>query len=64
MLPRKQLGLKFPKAGCEAPVIDLSLYDDKAMTHVEGDTYPLAIRLETVTENGLQQGHSLAVRPI
>lgn len=42
-------------------VIDLSLHqaDIGALTTANGNTFPLVIRLEVVTERGLKDGHSL-----
>ena len=50
----KGLGLRFPPphgAGAPPPqhVLDLSLYGEAQLTAPDRDTYPLAIRLETVT---------------
>ena len=60
-----QLGLAFPKAGTDAAtqaVIDLSLYEESELSAVQdGNRFPLIIRLETVTEKGLSEGHSLSV---
>ena len=60
-----QLGLAFPKAGTDAAtqaVVDLSLYEESELSAVQdGNRFPLIIRLETVTEKGLSEGHSLSV---
>lgn len=62
-----QIGLKFPKAGegssAEA-MIDLSRYrEEELKTVVDNLQWPLVIRLECMSEQGLQQGHSLSVSP-
>ena len=62
--PCSQLGLKFPKPGAEVAhqhVVDLGQHDEAALMAAEGNTFPLIIRLETVTERGLKEGHSLQV---
>ena len=60
-----QLGLGFPRAGTDAAtqaVVDLSLYEETELSAVQdGNRFPLIIRLETVTEKGLSEGHSLSV---
>lgn len=60
-----QLGLVYPKDGAAAQaIIDLSQYSASELLGVqEGVQYPLVIRLETVTEKGLSEGHSLSVPP-
>lgn len=43
-------------------IIDLSLYSEQEVREVQEATqWPLVIRLECVTEAGLEQGHSLSV---
>ena len=59
-----QLGLKFPKPGAEAAhqhVIDLSLHPEASLMTAQGHTFPLIIRLETITEDGAKADHSLQV---
>ncbi len=59
-----QLGLKFPKPGAQAAhqhVIDLSLHPEASLMAVQGHTFPLIIRLETITEDGAKGDHSLQV---
>jgi hypothetical protein len=59
-----QLGLKFPKPGAEAAhqhVIDLSLHPEASLMAAQGHTFPLIIRLETITEDGAKGDHSLQV---
>lgn len=59
-----QLGLKFPKPGAEAAhqhVIDLGRHPEVSLMAVDGNTFPLVIRLETVTERGAKEGHTLQV---
>ena len=58
-----QLGLRFPKAtgeGAQA-IIDLRQLNEHKLSAPDGDTYPLVIRLETITENGIAEGHTLQV---
>ena len=62
-----QLGLIFPgtsTAASEASV-DLALHSEEELLGVKdtpsGQQFPLIIRLETVTEQGLAEGHSLSV---
>ena len=60
-----QLGLKFPREdaeGAAAHIIDLAKHAEAALAAADGNTYPLIIRLETVTERGLKEGHTLQVR--
>lgn len=40
-------------------MIDLSLYEERQLLAAGRDTYPLAIRLETVTDKGRREGHTL-----
>ncbi|KAK9802813.1 hypothetical protein WJX72_002200, partial [[Myrmecia] bisecta] len=40
-------------------VLDLSRYDWAELSKANGDTYPLVVRLETITEKGLAEGHTL-----
>lgn len=42
-------------------VIDMSLYSEESLTRHDKDTYPIVIRLETVTDKGLKDGHTLQV---
>lgn len=61
---RLQLGLKFPKPGAEAAhqhVIDMNLHPEAALMAAQGHTFPLIIRLETITEDGAKADHSLQV---
>lgn len=61
----RQLGLKFPKPGAEAAhqhVIDLGRHPEASLMAAEGNTFPLIIRLETVTERGAKEGHTLQVK--
>lgn len=76
--PLLQLGLRFPggssrsgeDGGAEATLaeqraqhaVDLSLYDEAALLRHDKDSFPLVIRLETVTDKGLKEGHTLQVR--
>lgn len=56
-----QLGLKFPKPGAESAhqhIIDLGRHHEASLMAAAGHTFPLIIRLETITE----EGHSLQVR--
>lgn len=59
-----QLGFKFPKSGAEGAhqhVVDLGRHSEAALMAAEGNTFPLIIRLETVTDRGAKEGHSLKV---
>jgi E3 ubiquitin-protein ligase MGRN1 len=62
----KGLGHKFP--GVDASEvsaghsIDTSLYHEDTLLSNTKDSYPLIIRLETITERGLREGHTLEVR--
>jgi hypothetical protein len=63
-LPCLQLGLKFPKPGAEAAhqhIIDMSVHSEALLMAAQGHTFPLIIRLETITEDGIKAGHSLQV---
>ena len=54
-----QLGMSYPPQGHIGPVIDLgALEEQKAVQPGE----ELIIRLETISEKGLAEGHSLQVR--
>ena len=57
-----QLGLKFPKAGAPEAVIDTGAHEERALTGAERDTYALVIRMETVTDKGRAEAHTLQVR--
>jgi hypothetical protein len=62
-----QLGLKFPKPGAEAAhqhTIDLKLHPEASLMAAQGHTFPLIIRLETITEDGAKAGHSLQVSTV
>ncbi|KAK9824223.1 hypothetical protein WJX72_008630 [[Myrmecia] bisecta] len=57
----KGLHLKFPPPSADVShaVLDLSRYDWAELSKANGDTYPLVVRLETITEKGLADGHTL-----
>lgn len=59
--PALQLGLNFPGTTPEGAqhVIDLSLYGEQELLAAGRDTYPLVVRLETVTDKGKREGHTL-----
>ncbi|PRW34052.1 putative E3 ubiquitin- ligase LOG2 isoform B [Chlorella sorokiniana] len=64
VLYEKGLGLKFPLAGAGADgaaqhVIDMSLYEEAQLLTSSRDTFPLVVRLETVTDKGKREGHTL-----
>jgi len=42
-------------------VVDLGRHSEAALMAAEGNTFPLIIRLETVTDRGAKEGHSLKV---
>lgn len=56
-----QLVLKFPKDGAAHAVLDVGLYEDRELTSADGETYPLVVRMETITEKGKADGHTLQV---
>jgi hypothetical protein len=60
----KGIGLCFPRIDAQPSsraVIDLSLYSEEQVREVQGGAqWPLVIRLECVTKDGLEQGHSLS----
>lgn len=62
----KGLGHIFPPPGDDEPgkvhTLDLNLYSHSDLTNLslsKTDSYPIVIRLETVTDKGLQDGHKL-----
>lgn len=57
-----QLGLKFPKAGAPAAVIDTGAYEERALLGSERDCYPLVIRMETISDKGRAEAHTLQAR--
>lgn len=40
-------------------MIDMGLYEEAQMFSTGRDTFPLVVRLETVTEKGKREGHTL-----
>ena len=56
-----QLGLKFPEDSSAHAVLDVALYEEQELTTADGDTYPLVIRMETITDKGKADGHTLQV---
>jgi hypothetical protein len=60
-----QIGLTFPRVDAQPSsqaIIDLSQYSYEQLREVQDATqWPVVIRLECVTEAGLEQGHSLSV---
>ena len=56
-----QLGKAYPPPGVAAAVIDLDRYDERQLMSQSSGAYPLVVRMETVTEKGLVEGHSLQV---
>lgn len=56
-----QLGLQFPGGAPEGAqhVVDLSLYPESQLTAAARDSYPLVVRLETVTDKGRREGRTL-----
>ena len=59
-----QLGKAYPPPGTAAAVIDLDRYDERQLMAQSSGAYPLIVRMETVTEKGLAEGHSLQVAPL
>ncbi len=59
---RAQLGKAYPPAGATAAVVELDRYDERQLLAPEGGAFPLIVRMETVTEKGLADGHTLQVR--
>lgn len=57
----KGLGLKFPGTSPEGAqhVIDMGLYEESQLLTAGRDTFPLVVRLETVTDKGRREGHTL-----
>ena len=56
-----QLGAHFPKPEGPEVIIDVSLFEERQLTAVSGDTYPLIIRLECVSDKGKTESHQLKV---
>ena len=57
-----QLGVKYPKEGCEGVVIDTSLYSQASLLGTTTPLqYALVIRGEAITEKASTEGHSIAV---
>ncbi len=57
-----QLGKAYPPAGATAAVVELDRYDERQLLAPEGGAFPLIVRMETVTEKGLADGHTLQAR--
>ncbi|CAK0783179.1 hypothetical protein CVIRNUC_006378 [Coccomyxa viridis] len=55
----KRLGAHFPKPEGPEVIIDVSLFEERQLTAVSGDTYPLIIRLECVSDKGKTESHQL-----
>lgn len=55
-------GLMFPKADGATVLFDLSLYERELLLAPPDNTYPLAVRMETITAAGEAEGHTLQVR--
>ena len=56
-----QLGAHFPKPEAPEAIVDVSLFEERQLTAVSGDTYPLIIRLECVSDKGKTESHQLKV---
>ncbi|KAK9828418.1 hypothetical protein WJX81_006069 [Elliptochloris bilobata] len=56
---RTMLGKAYPPPGAAAAVVDLDCYDERQLIAPDGGAFPLIVRMETVTEKGLAEGHSL-----
>ena len=56
-----QLAAQFPKPEGPEVIIDVSQFEERQLTAVSGDTYPLIIRLECVSDKGKTESHSLQV---
>ena len=60
-----QIGLRLPRVGehsLREAIIDLKQYrEEELRTVVDDSQWPLIVRLECMSEQGLQQGHSLSV---
>jgi hypothetical protein len=56
-----QLSLKYPQAGAAPTIIDVRLYDERQLLAAEGNTYPLIIRLEAISDSGKAENHTLQV---
>ena len=51
----------FPKADGVAAMLDAGLYERQALLQPAENTYPLVVRMETITAKGEAAGHSLQV---
>ena len=56
-----QLAAQFPKPEGPEVIVDVSQFEEQQLTAVSGDTYPLIIRLECVSDKGKSESHSLQV---
>lgn len=56
----------FPRQGApdaEQIILDLARLDVQKLSVAEGNSYPLVLRLETISAKGLEEGHTLQVQP-
>lgn len=58
-----QLAAQFPKPEGPEAIIDVTQFEERQLTAVSGDTYPLIIRLECVSDKGKTESHQLQVCP-
>ena len=58
-----QLAAQFPKPDGPEAIIDVSQFEERQLTAAHGDTYPLIIRLECVSDKGRTESHQLQVFP-
>ena len=61
-----QFNHTFPRQGApdsEQIILDLTRLDVQKLSAAEGTSYPLVLRLETISAKGLEEGHTLQVRP-
>ena len=61
-----QFNHTFPRQGApdtEQIILDLTRLDVQKLSAAEGTSYPLVLRLETISAKGLEDGHTLQVRP-
>ena len=56
-----QLAAQFPKPEGPEAIIDVSQFEERQLTGAYGDTYPLIIRLECVSDKGKTETHQLQV---
>ena len=53
----------FPKSDGVTAIMDISQYERELLLTPPENTFPLAVRMETITASGEAEGHSLQVLP-